>query len=101
MREKVSAPITSAFLTWPRRMKLSAAASANTKPEQTAPTSIAKPLAPSTCCTRVAVAGNVWSGVQVPSTMQSMSLPLSPAFSSAWREAAIARSEVSSPSAAM
>ncbi|MGY4570813.1 hypothetical protein ACVWY5_003883 [Bradyrhizobium sp. USDA 3256] len=66
MREKVSAPITSARLWVPARRKLSAVASAKTKPEQTACRSKATPwLMPSPCWTATAVAGKVLSGVEV------------------------------------
>ena len=55
-------------------MKLSATASAKTKPEQTAWTSKATPrVMPSLACTCVAVAGKVSSGVVVPTTIRSTS----------------------------
>src|SRR3954452_4543711 len=102
MREKVSAPITSAVLAWPSRRALSATASAKMKPEHTACTSKAAPrFIPSCACTLLAVAGKVWSGVAVASTITSRSLPLIPACSSARRAAPKARSDVSSPSAAI
>ena len=50
---------------------------------------------------RTAVAGKVRSGVEVAQTMRSMSIGSMPARTSAWREAAMPRSEVSSPSSAM
>jgi multidrug efflux pump len=56
---------------------------------------------PSRACTLTAVAGKVWSGVAVASTIRSRSLPLIPACARARRAAATARSEVSSPGAAM
>ena len=66
IRENVSAPITSARLKAPRRRKLSAVASAKTKPEQTACRSKAAPWwMPSAFCTATAVAGKVLSGVEV------------------------------------
>jgi hypothetical protein len=84
MREKVSAPITSAVRAWPRRSALSAIASAKMKPEHTAWMSNAAPrFMPSCAWTLVAVAGKVWSGVAVASTIRSRSLPLIPARSSA------------------
>ena len=53
------------------------------------------------CCTRVAVEGNVWSGVAVAMTIASMSAAFTPAAESARSAARVARSEVSCPSAAM
>ena len=71
MREKVSAPITSAVRACPLRSTLSATASAKMKPAHTACTSKAAPrVMPSRACTLVAVAGKVLSGVAVASTMQ-------------------------------
>src|SRR6266581_4146869 len=70
-------------------------------PVHTACISKAAPrVMPSWACTLVAVAGKVWSGVAVASTMRSRSPPAMPADLSAWRAAAVARSEVSSPTAA-
>src|SRR5581483_4782102 len=50
---------------------------------------------------RTPVAGKVRSGVEVAQTTRSTSTGSMPARTSAWREAAIPRSEVSSPSSAM
>ena len=102
MREKVSAPMTSARFPCPAFSSASAVASAKTKPEQTACRSKAAPeWMPRLFCTVTALAGNVLSGVEVASTIRSMSAGCNPALSSAFRAAAVARSEVSSPSAAM
>ena len=56
---------------------------------------------PSVACTVTAVAGKVLSGVEVASTIRSIVGASTCASASAARAAAIARSEVSSPSAAM
>jgi len=55
---------------------------------------------PSFFCSRQALDGKTMSGVEVASTMRSMSPGRSPAAASAWRQAASARSLVASPSAA-
>ena len=71
-------------------------------PEHTACTSKAAPrVMPSRACNLTAVDGKVSSGVAVASTIRSRSLPLMPARSRARRAAWNARSDVSSPSAAM
>jgi hypothetical protein len=102
MREKVSAPITSARLKAPLRSSASAVDSAKTKPEQTACRSKAAPWTmPRPACTVTAVAGKVWSGVEVASTIRSMLEASTWALISAARAACSARSEVSSPAAAM
>ena len=100
MREKVSAPITRMVRACPVRISASAVATAYMNPAQTAWTSKAKPPAPIACCTWVAVAGKVLSGVAVARMIASTSGPSIPASSSAARAALIARCEVSSPSAA-
>ena len=101
MREKVSAPITITRRTEPPRISASAWASAKTKPAQTAWMSKANPpRIPMALCTFTAAEGNVWSGVAVATIRASMSAPVRPPSASAPRAAAIARSEVSSPSAA-
>ena len=72
------------------------------KPEHTACTSKAAPLVmPRPAWILTAVAGNVRSGVAVAQMMRSMSMGSMPERTSAWREAAMPRSEVSSPSSAM
>ena len=101
MREKVSAPITITRRAAPPRISASAWASAKTKPAQTACMSKAKPpRMPIALCTLTAAEGKVWSGVAVATISASMSAPVSPPSASAARAAAVARSEVSSPSAA-
>ena len=102
MREKVSAPITRARLNWPVLRKLSAVVSAKTKPEQTAWMSKAAPLVmPRPAWILTAVAGKVRSGVAVAQMTRSMSTGSMPARTSACLAAAMPRSEVNSPSAAM
>ena len=60
-------------------MRLSATDTPYTKPAHTAWTSNAAPLVmPRAACTRVAVAGNVWSGVAVARTIRSRSDALMP-----------------------
>ena len=72
------------------------------KPEHTACTSkAAPPVMPRPAWILTAVAGNVRSGVAVAQMMRSMSLGSMPERTRAWREAAMPRSEVSSPSSAM
>ena len=101
MREKVSAPITMIRRETPVWISALAWVSAKMKPAQTACTSKAKPpRMPMALCTLTAVAGKVWSGVAVATISVSMSAPLSPASASAARAAAVARSEVISPSEA-
>ena len=55
---------------------------------------------PIAVCTLTAVEGKVWSGVAVARMIASMSAPRRPVSARAARAAAIARSEVASPSAA-
>ena len=55
---------------------------------------------PKPVCTFVAVEGNVWSGVEVASTIVSMSFAEMFAFFKAFMAALMARSEVNSSSAA-
>ena len=55
---------------------------------------------PMPLCTLAAVAGKVRSGVAVATITASMSAPVRPVSASAARAAAVARSEVISPSAA-
>jgi hypothetical protein len=63
---------------------LSAVETPNTKPAQTACRSKAAPWPmPKAAWICVAVAGNVWSGVEVAQITRSMSSPVSPASSSA------------------
>src|SRR6266567_193853 len=81
---------------------MSAIASAYTKPLHTAWTSnAAPPLAPSLACRMHALDGKIMSGVVVATTMRSSSDAEIPAAASACREAASARSLVSSPAAAI
>ncbi len=88
MRENTSLPITSTVRVWPQRMKASAAASAKMKPEQAALTSKPKPCSmPRAACTRSAVAGKHWSGVEVPTITASISAASIPASASAARPA--------------
>ena len=56
---------------------------------------------PSAAWIATAVAGNVWSGVEVPTTIRSIDCASTLALSSAARAAFRPRSEVNSPSAAM
>jgi hypothetical protein len=56
---------------------------------------------PRPACTVTAVAGKVWSGVEVASTIRSIELASTRALASAARAACSARSEVSSPAAAI
>ena len=80
------------------RSKLSAVASAKTKPEHTACRSKAAPwVMPSSACTATAVAGKVLSGVEVASTIRSIACASMPACASAARAAWIAMCEVNSP----
>ena len=88
MREKVSAPITSARLNAPDRSSPSAVASAKTKPEHTAWRSKAAPwVMPSSACTETALAGKVLSGVEVASTIRSIDCASTWACASAARAA--------------
>jgi hypothetical protein len=59
------------------------------------------PLQPSACWTIVAVAGKVWSGVAVASTIRSMLDASIPAASIARRAARMASDDVVSPSPAI
>ena len=102
MRENVSAPITSARLKAPVLSSPSAVARPNTKPEHTACRSKAAPwLMPRPAWTETAAAGKVLSGVDVASTIRSIDCASTPAAASASRAAAIAMSDVFSPSAAI
>ncbi len=56
---------------------------------------------PSAACTVTALAGKVWSGVEVASTIRSIDWASISAAASAARAAAMAMSDVVSPSAAM
>ena len=75
---------------------------AKTKPEHTACMSNAAPwVMPRPAWTATAVAGKVWSGVEVASTMRSIDCASTCPAASAARAAASARSDVISPGAAM
>lgn len=88
---------------WPPRAAIMSLAtpSAKMKPLHTALRSNAAALvAPSRCCTIVAVGGCGWSGVEVASTISWRSPGASPARLRAWRPACSARSDEASDSAA-
>ena len=100
-RDSVSAPMTSARLIWPLRMKALAVAKAYMKPAQTACTSKAgTPARPRRSCTTTAVLGKTMSGVVVATMIISIDAASMPAASMARRAARYARSLVSWPSAA-
>ncbi len=101
MRENVSDPITNARLNERVRSMLSAVESPKTKPEHTACRSNAAPcVMPSAACTVTALAGKVWSGVDVASTIRSIDDASTLAAASAAFAASTAMSEVNSPVAA-
>ncbi|MNN85243.1 hypothetical protein D3C81_2025080 [compost metagenome] len=84
MRERVSAPITSALLYIPVLIKFVAVARLYTKPEQAADKSnAAAPLAPSLSCRMQAVDGKDVSGVMVAIIISSRSSAFIPADASA------------------
>src|SRR5713226_6481311 len=98
---RVSAPITRAWRACPLLTKRSAMLMAYRNPVQAACTSKAGPCAPSCCWTREAPDGKNESGVEVPSTIRSVSSGRRPAAPSAFWAAATARSVVVSVGAAM
>ena len=101
MREKISAPTTSAQRAPPVRIMASATVSASIKPLHTACTSkAAPPGAPNLLCKMQAVEGKTISGVEVATMIRSTSLALRPAAPSALRQACRARSLLKTPGSA-
>ena len=102
IRDKVSAPTTSALLAAPVFINLSATLSAYIKPVHTACISkAAEPRTPKRSCNKQAVLGKTRSGVVVATIIKSTSSALTEAASIAIRAACSARSQVISSSAAM
>ena len=100
MRLLRSAPMTSAVSALPVATYWAAVTSAYMNPLHAACTSKAGASRPSRCCTRLAVLGHAWSGVNVPTTHRSTSAALTPAAVIARRAAGTHRSLVAWSAAA-